>query len=77
MLLLPSGLPCPSSASLSLTPLGWVPIVSGFLPNLWPLGLVVLTAILGEEAAMIFVFQRIMTKTGFPTDVALGQSLMS
>lgn len=76
MLLLPSGLPCPSFASLSLTPLGWVPIVSGFLPNLWPSGLV-LTAIFGEEAAVIFVFQRIMMKTGFPTDVALGQSLMS
>lgn len=37
-LLLPSRLPCPSSASLSLTPLGWCPIVNGFLPNLWPSG---------------------------------------
>lgn len=28
MLVLPFRLPCPSSASLSLTPLGWVPIVN-------------------------------------------------
>ena len=54
-------LPCPSFASLSLTPLGRVPTVNEFLPNLWPSGLV-LAAIFGEEVVMILVFQRITMK---------------
>lgn len=76
ILLLPSRLPCPSSASLSLTPMGWVPIVNGFLPNLLAFG-TCSHSYLWRGSSDDLHLPEDHDENWFPNRCGLGQSLMS